>query len=675
MNLDRRASLLSVAAVAVLALFAWWALHPTETPIARQQVTATAPQPEAAPAATPAVDVTAHDEAATDPATAFATFRGRVVDAVTRAPVREFELTFVGTQQTKVGDEAPGSRKFRTNDGRFEWQYLPPGRWSVIADAQGYQRFEIEGLTLVKGQSTAEGVLPLRRGHEVRGRIYDETTNAGVAAATITSREANTGRFEGNWRTRSSATSAKDGSFVLNGVPAGRMTLEASASDYAPREIDVVVGDETAPVEIGLSSGATIAGRLTAADGVTPIAGMAGLYKVDKEMAGGIGRTGPAGEFAFRNLMPGTWRLVGRASGGSATRDFVVTGNERMEGVVLALRTGRTIRGRVTGVSSADLKQVNVMVQRDGDMTLPDEVPVNERGEYELRGVQPGHMRLVADVASRRQFSRTVDVPADADIVANIDFPRGATLSGRVTHAGKPLAQVQLDPVSTATDSDLYIYGVATSATGEYAIQDLPPGEYFIRIGPYRTHTIRVAGDTVFDIDVPTVQVAGRVLEEDGEQPVVAADIVAWATQADASAPHLRDSSDHFGQFGLAGFESGEFLVTAYKPGYEMVRQRITYSAPIRDLTIRLRRDAGVELSAHDAASGKALEYVYAFEVIGDHNGSQLVVRLDEDGIGHLPRALSGTTLAFSADGYLPQTIAAWEGDRLDLKLVRKAIF
>lgn len=669
MNLDRRVWILGLAAVAVLALLAWWALRSPDTPIAHQPTVA-APS-AAAPAAPPTVEDTAEVEASTDSSAAFATFRGRVIDAVTREPVREFELRFDGTQRTKVGDEAPGSRKFRTDDGRFEWQYLPPGNWAVIAEAHGYQRFELEGLTLLKGQPTAEVVLPMRRGNEVRGRIYDEATNAGIAAATISFHEAMTGRFDGNWRMRSSATSGKDGSFALDGVPAGRMTLEVSASDYASRDVDVVVGDDTAPVEVGLSSGATIAGRLTAADGVTPVVGTAGLLQVDDAMSGGIGRTGPAGEFAFRNLKPGHYRLVGRAPGANATRDFVLTGNERFEGILLALRTGHTIRGAVTGLRPADLKLVRISVQRGGDLASPyEEQSVNERGEFELRGVQPGHVRLVADVSMRRQFARTVEVPADADIVANIDFPRGATLSGRVTHAGKPLSQVELEPRASTTDTDLFIYGVATSATGEYAIEDLPPGEYFIRIGRYRTRTIRVTGDTVFDIDVPPVQLAGHVLEQSGEEPVVEAGIDAWSTQTDSSPLHLRDASDHFGQFALAGLEPGEYFVTAYKPGYEMFRQRITYSAPVRDMTIRLRRDPGVELSVHDAGSGKALEYVYAFEVIGDHNGTQLMILL-EDGVGHLPRALSGATLAFSAEGYAPQTIAAWEGDPLALKLVR----
>ncbi|HKU13391.1 MAG TPA: carboxypeptidase regulatory-like domain-containing protein [Steroidobacteraceae bacterium] len=668
MNVRRPAFILGIPIVVGLLALAWW-LRPHESSVAPPVAPVALPE-QSAPS-TPVESASSEPPALERPAASFATFRGRVVDAVTREPVREFELTFVGTQRTKVGDEAPGTRQFSTTDGRFEWDYLPPGDWRVLADASGYQRFVFERLTLVKGTATPEAVLPLRRGQTLLGRIYDAATNTGIAAARISFRSASTGRYDGDWRTRPSATSAKDGSFVLNGVPAGRTTLEVSASDYAGRELDVVVNDDTAPVEIGLSTGALIAGRLTDVDRVTPIAGTVGLHKLDPAAAGGTRRTGPAGEFAFPNLEPGSYRLTGRAPNGTATRDFVVTGNERFEGIALALSAGRVIRGRITGLRPDDLERVTLSLQRDGEFDHPDDAGrANERGEYELRGVKPGRVRVVADVTMRKQLSKVVDVPADSDVVANFDFPAGARLSGRVTHAGQPLPQLHLAPRPTKQDDDFFIYDVATSATGEYVVEGMPPGEYYIRIGYYRTRAFQVTGDTVFDIDIPPIQLAGRVLEDSGKAPVVEAALDVWSMQA-GPLPRVRGRSNDFGQFGLVGLESGEFMLTAYKPGYEMFRRRITYSTPVRDMTIRLRRDAGVELRVHDAQSGEALQWLYAYEVIGDRNGTQLSIRLDEEGVGYLPRALAGTTLEFSTDGYAPQTLS-WTGDRLDLRLIRQ---
>ena len=358
MDRGRRSIALRLAFLACLVGIGWW-MRPNEAPTAPPP-SARSTVPEQPRAQSPAVEATSKEAATEVPEPALATLRGRVVDAATREPVREFELKFMVWRRTQAGGEDPGARKFRTDDGRFEWRDLPAGKWSVTAEATGYQRFDLSGLMLVNGEATAEVVLPLRRGNTLRGRVYDGASQAGIGAASIGFREADVGRFEGNWRTRPHVSSSKDGSFVLNGVPSGRITLEVSANDYASRELDVAVADDTAPVEIALSSGGMIAGRLTAADGATPVQGFAGLMRIDAGFSGGGAPTSDSGEFSFRNLTPGRYRLTGQATSGNATREFEVADNERIEGVVLALGAGRAVRGTITGVRPAQLNTVSV---------------------------------------------------------------------------------------------------------------------------------------------------------------------------------------------------------------------------------------------------------------------------------------------------------------------------
>jgi hypothetical protein len=90
------------------------------------------------------------------------------------------------------------------------------------------------------------------------------------------------------------------------------------------------------------------------------------------------------------------------------------------------------------------------------------------------------------------------------------------------------------------------------------------------------------------------------------------------------------------------------------------------------DMTIRLVRGTGVQMSAHDAANGKPLQLLSATEMLGERAGVRLQVPLDEQGVGSIPGGLEGTTIAFWADGYAPQTISSWNGRRLDLKFVRE---
>ncbi|HSD74818.1 MAG TPA: carboxypeptidase-like regulatory domain-containing protein, partial [Steroidobacteraceae bacterium] len=226
-----------LTALSALALLGLWMMrsedgvrHPEERmPAAVVDEPRTEPQP-------PTIAENPVAPAAGKSASAFATLRGRVIDATTRKPVREFEVQFHGTQPTKAGEEAPGARTFRSEDGRFEWDYLPAGVWTVTASASGYQRFELNGLALPKGAATPEIVLPMRAGHTLRGRVYDEDSGAGIGEASISFREASTGRFEGDFRARVRVSSKSDGTFVLDGVPSGRMTLGVYAPEHAGRE-------------------------------------------------------------------------------------------------------------------------------------------------------------------------------------------------------------------------------------------------------------------------------------------------------------------------------------------------------------------------------------------------------------------------------------------------------
>ena len=667
--LDRQRVVLGLALIVCLILLGRWAMRPDDAVNAP-------PDPEGlssidsppARAQLPAIAEAASDIA---PSTAFGTLRGRVIDAVTRKPVREFEVQFHGTQATKVGDEAPGARTFRTVDGRFQWEYLPPGDWTLTASAPGYQRFELIGLHILRGDATPEIVLPLRLGNRLRGRIYDEASGAGIAAASVDFRESNTGRFEGKWRSRIRVTSAKNGSFVLEGVPPGRVTLGISAQDYAGRELDVVVGNETSPLEIGLSVGGTIAGRLTAADGITPVAGTAGLFHLDQG-SGGTSRTGEAGEFSFQHLSAGRYQLTGQAPDGAVTREVVLASNQSIEGIVLALSAGRSIRGVVTGLRPKEMKRLSISLRRDGDAGNPyAEVGVDDGGAYALHGVQPGRAQVVADVTMRRQVSKTIEMPANSDITVNLDFPSGARLSGRVTRGGKPLSGVWLTP-RPAVEQPVFVYGTSTSKEGKYVVEDLAAGEYDVWVDDYKSRPVQVSGDTVFDIDVPLAQLSGRVLEEGGKVPVVGADVDIWPAEPGSSRIRLHDRSDHFGQFALAGLEPGDFILTAHKPGYEMFRKRISYGSPVAGLTVQLRQEMGVEIRVREAGSGKPLQQIFAIEMIGDRNGSRLQLRLDDDGMGYIPSALTGSALSISAFGYLPTVIRGWNGQRLDVQLERQ---
>src|SRR5262245_8821395 len=179
MNLLRRYRMILIFGIVVgLMVFgrAWMLSSdkPNNTP---SNPVAAAPAQPAAIFSSPAEGTTAVPPTTARNTPGSGTFHGRVIDAATREPVREFELQLHDGR----GGTPNQARTFRAADGRFEWPEAPAGAWIVTASARGYQRFEIDGLTISKGENTADIVMPLRRGSTLTGRVYDQVSRAGIA--------------------------------------------------------------------------------------------------------------------------------------------------------------------------------------------------------------------------------------------------------------------------------------------------------------------------------------------------------------------------------------------------------------------------------------------------------------------------------------------------------------
>ena len=354
-----------------------------------------------------------------------------------------------------------------------------------------------------------------------------------------------------------------------------------------------------------------------------------------------------------------------------ATREIVLARSQRIDGIVLVLTAGHRIRGVVTGLRPDERARTRVYWSREGEGPAAGhmDVRIDDSGAFEIPGVPPGSVSVGVDSESR-QISKVVEMPADSDLVVNIDFPRGVRLSGRITRGGEPLSEVPIGPgPPPGVQPSVYVNGTTTAADGTYVIEDLPPGDYVLMIYPYASPRLTVSADTVFDFEVPEGQISGRVLELGGGEPIAGAQVFIWPAEPGEARRPLPNGSDETGRFTLPGLEAGEFMVTVYKPGYEMFRKRISYETKPVELQVQLREERGVRVTARQAAT--PLKHLIAIEVIGAGRGSLLQLQLDEEGTGYLPSALSGSALRFMAPGCEPTTIDRWNGDELDLELKR----
>lgn len=585
--------------------------------------------------------------------------RGRIVDAVTRQPVREFTVRLERIEREGGGtirQNEPIVRKFASDTGRFAWD-VAAGYWLGAVQAPGYQQFNLEEQEFSADKPTRERVMPLLRGLALRGRVFDHNTGAGLPDARIGFRKASA---EDHGREISAPVQPEaDGTFTLDGVPAGDIVLSIGASGYAYRELELTVDEGTAPIEIALSVGGKIAGVVKTAAGA-PVKGRLWLDGPTNF----IGELDAAGRFSYENMRPGRYTVSADTEAGSASLEFVLRQDERKEDIVLILGAGRSIRGVVRGLRPEQLSQAHLMLRREAAPKFFSARP-NAQGAYAFNGVPPGHA-VISVYGSGRQFEKRVEVPGDGDETLDIVFPAGARLSGRVTRGGEPAAS-KIVWMQLADNRSGILYRAVTSAEGQYEIEGLPPGEYRLRADEDISRVIAIAGDAVLNIDIPLVQLAARVVEDGGAVPIVGADVYVRGSEPATARVRGDKKTDHFGQFALTGIEPGDIVLMVYKRGYEMHREQIAYSAPITNKTITLRRNAGVEVRVKPGSTRFPRGFTLTQYIPGNDYEIDLWMPLDREGLCHIPAALAGTTFHIGRFSGEPIVIEEWDGQSFDL--------
>jgi hypothetical protein len=609
----------------------------------------------------PTIEAVAPNVAAPPSAPSSATrtgFRGHVIDAVTRQPVKEFEVQLIRVRREAYTEDQPMTRNFKSATGRFTWTDVAAGTWRAAVSAPRYQMFNVDELLISEGETTREIVMPLLRGFAVRGRVFELSTGAGIVDAGIGFRQENAAESFG--KSKPYARSKEDGSFTLDGIPGGDIVLTVGARDHAYRELTVFVDEKTPPQEITLSSGGTIAGIVMTTSGVA----VKGRVILQGPGVGHFGETNEAGQFSFKQRPPGRYRVSADTSAGSATQEVELHQDEIKEGIVLIVGAGRSVRGIVRGLRPEQVQEAHLLLQTESDNTSFSARP-DERGAYAINGVPPGGA-VMRVFGAGLEFQKPVDVPADQDVTLDIAFPAGARLSGRVTQDGKPAAHknVWMRPVE---DKSEMLYRVTTAADGLYEIEGLPSGDYFLRADEDISRRITMAGDTVLNIDIPSVQLAARVVEDGGAVPIVGAKVYLRGSAPETARVRGDKQTDDFGQFAFTGIEPGEIVLLVYKPGYEMHRESISYSSPITNKTITLRKSAGVEVRVQSGSRRFPRGFTITQSFPGNDYVVDLWMPLDREGVCRVPSALAGTTFQIGRFSGKPIVIEEWDGQPFEL--------
>jgi len=330
-------------------------------------------------------------------------------------------------------------------------------KWKVVATAPTYRSAEVAGIEIGEGETKEGIVLQLKKGASVSGRVLDPR-RVGVPNASVSWSEgpgvgqvlaaAAIGRLAG---TGTAVSTDADGRFRLDGVSPGKITVAAEHPDYldTSREVEV---DDDATVELTLSAGGSIAGTVVGKDGRSPVPG---AQVTIAEPGGGFdlgsdsSRSDAAGNFLLEHLKPGRYRVSAKSNaGGSSSKEVILAESQRVDGVLLQMEGGATVRGTVSGLPAARLGGIRIYAT---GTDYEDNAITDSDGRFTLNDVPPGVVRLyaLASFPSGRTTSKNVEIPeGGGEVPVEIAFEGSSRLAGRVTRGDRPVPGVFLTAMS-----------------------------------------------------------------------------------------------------------------------------------------------------------------------------------------------------------------------------------
>lgn len=381
------------------------------------------------------------------------------------------------------------------DDGRFEFEAVDSGDQTLVTQRRGLSP-DHRVLKIAAGAALVEVDVQLAPAHFVAGLVVDEGgAPAKDVRVSILVRDAAQLHGRGEYIDANGSTAA-DGSFRVEGLPAGKVTIELYASAIVRKEEEVDVDRDD--LRLVVQRAAHLAGRvIDDATGEPATAfvvrivryggGIAATWvREGKRFADSQGRWDTAGE----QMPPGsTWGVEVTAPGYAAGRDLEVVAalEPKHEDCVIRLQRGGNVAGRVLDPSGAPLADATV-TWMDTDETVqrdPSEphgwlrTRTDAGGSFELRDVPAGETRLAIDsLVGPRQIDGPFSLVRGERVDRVIQVGTGTRLHGGVVDAsGTPGESGKLELVprdrsgSQSREVDL-------GADGRFEFTKLPAAEF-----------------------------------------------------------------------------------------------------------------------------------------------------------------------------------------------------
>jgi hypothetical protein len=608
----------------------------------------------------------------------------------------------------KTGDPVPGAKvnvrseevrrdrsDVTTDDtGAFQVANLLPGEYKLRLNDDFLVPVDdpIE-LTVVAGRASEGHRIKGTDGGAIRGRVYDEATDAGVAGIKVS---ANPEGHSGPGR--SSEETDAEGNYEIKGLGEGAYRLYRGYKAGLPRSnrndrlnVTVALTETLEGIDFPIRMGLTLSGKVMDEGG-------AGLPRVELVVRSNSGnlyervQSREGGWFEANGLSPmSDVHVIARKSGYAAKPvgplEFAAPG---LSGVEVSMQAESTISGVVVDGRGRPVPKAVVRGLAGKNHMASLSATAEEDGTFEITQVYPGTFGLKPYPAGNNSWNwenPQVEIAVAAgetvtDVELVLDEEGGLSISGRVTNVeGEPLDQ-----------GNIHVYGgsghsksAETDKEGHYEVKGLAEGNYQVNVYRYnysqQNEQNIAAGSTGIDFVLEaTGTIEGVVVDATNGEPIADFEIGQTQGRRDSLEYWMRErltrTRSETGAFALNDVQAGEATVFARASGYSMAVQPVNgvnADSPITGVVIEL--EPGMQVSgtvtnsAGEPVSGAML---YIGRIPDQWRRERAVdTRTDASGAFTLDGLRSSDTqLAAYYPGYAPASVSITPGRDAQVDIV-----